>query len=255
MGNFAKVSAGSGILKVAGTDLGFLKGQGKIVLNRELLELRTGVPKKFQGALVKEMIHRIEMPVAELDADTLSKCSGFTPVTSVLGVLTQVLDAANQEKTFGGGWGGSDVFEFITLDGPNVENLAVKNVAEAVTYVAGTDYFLLDDLGVVLRIEGGAIASGATVRLIYDYTPVASKRLNIGKDFAIFNLTDVEFTHTRPDGKKVRHFMHKAQASGNVELSYDTEASDFIMTNFMCEALDDVANNPNSPLGYWDFVE
>lgn len=249
MGNFQKVTVGGGSISVGGLDLGFLKGDIKLTLGRETLELRTGVPRRFQGSVVTQLIHRIEAPTVQLDADTLSKASGFTPVTTVAGTPVTVADAANQERTFAAYGGGA--VEVITLDGPSVTGLVVTSVDELTTYTVNDDYILDATTGLVYRNPGGTIASGATVRVHYGYTPAASKRLNIGAAWQIFTLTDVLFTHTRPNGTNFTAYMPKAQASGNVELSFNTEANDFVMSNFVCEALDD-ASHPEAPLGYWN---
>jgi len=90
------------------------------------------------------------------------------------------------------------------------------------------------------------------VHVSYKYTPAASKRLNIGAAWAVLNLTNVVFTHTRPSGKQFIAVMHKAQAAGNVDLEFSTEANDFVLMQFNCSAIDDTANHPASPLGYWD---
>lgn len=247
MGDFQKVTAGSGILTVNSADAGFIKGPAKVTLGLEKIELWAGLPQAFQGALVTKIIHKIEAPLAQLDADTLSKCSGFTPVTVIDGSQVTVTAIA---KTFVA----AGAFETIVLAGPTVADLVVtENVVEAPDTYTVTDDYILDAVnGVIYRNPSGVITQGQTVKVAYKYTPPASKRLNIGAAWAILNLTNVQFQHTRPNGKKLTHFMHLAQASGNVELSYDSDAKDFVMTNFSIQSVDDTANNPTSPHGYWD---
>ena len=249
MGNFNNVTVGSGTLSVNGTDVGFLKGPVKVSLSHEKLELKSGVPRKLQGSVITEMIHKIEAPLAELSADSLSRASGFVPVSTVAGVEVTVADGDDQARTFAT-FGGA--MERIILDGPAVTNLVVKSADEMTTYTVNNDYILDATTGIVYRNPGGAIPSAATVHVAYKYTPVASKRLNIGAAWQVLDLTNVVFTHTRPNWKLFVAVMHKAQAAGNVDLSFDTEASDFVIQQFNCSAIDDTANHPEAPLGYWD---
>ena len=53
MGDFNKVTVGSGTLSVNGTDVGFLKGPVKVALGHEKLELKSGVPRKYGYILAK----------------------------------------------------------------------------------------------------------------------------------------------------------------------------------------------------------
>jgi len=249
MGNFNNVTVGSGTLSVNGTDVGFLKGPVKVSLSHEKLELKSGVPRKLQGSVITEMIHKIEAPLAELSADSLSRASGFVPVSTVDGVEVTVADGDDQARTFAT-FGGA--MERIILDGPAVTSLVVKSADEETTYTVNSDYILDATTGIVYRNPGGTIGSKATVHVSYKYTPAASKRLNIGAAWAVLNLTNVVFTHTRPSGKQFSAVMHKAQAAGNVDLEFSTEANDFVLMQFNCSAIDDTANHPASPLGYWD---
>lgn len=57
----------------------------------------------------------------------------------------------------------------IDLGRRGVSGLVVKSADLATTYVAGTDYELAPVTGLVTRKAGGAIASGATVSVAFDY--------------------------------------------------------------------------------------
>ena len=249
MGNFNNVTVGSGTLSVNGTDVGFLKGPVKVSLSHEKLELKSGVPRKLQGSVITEMIHKIEAPLAELSADSMSRASGFVPVSTIAAAEVTVADGDDQARTFAT-FGGA--MQRILLDGPNVTNLVVKSADELTTYTVNNDYILDATTGIVYRNPGGTIGSAATVHVSYKYTPAASKRLNIGAAWQVLDLTDVVFTHTRPSGKLFVAKMHKAQAAGNVDLEFSTEANDFVIQQFNCSAIDDTANHPEAPLGYWD---
>ena len=249
MGNFQEVTVGAGTLSINGVDVGFLKGPVNVSLGHEKLQLKTGVPRKLQGSVITEMLHKIEAPLVQLSADSLSKASGYVPVTTVAGVQVTIADGDDQARTFAAYNGGA--VQAIILDGPTVVALTVKSVDELTTYVVNDDYILDADLGIVYRNPGGAIPAGATVHVDYKYTPAASKKLMIGAAWKVLDLSNVLFTHTRPNGKTFTAKMWKAQAVGNVDLDFSTDANDFIMTKFSCEAIDDTANHPSSPLGEW----
>lgn len=61
---------------------------------------------------------------------------------------------------------GADVIALAQVD---VRNVVVKNNLETVTYTEGTDYYVEYESGRVVRITGGGIASGDTVKVSYDY--------------------------------------------------------------------------------------
>jgi Gp37 protein len=58
----------------------------------------------------------------------------------------------------------------IQLPAGNVANLVVTPAAGGTPYIAGTDYSLDAVNGIISRIAGGAIASGATVSVAYSYS-------------------------------------------------------------------------------------
>jgi hypothetical protein len=61
---------------------------------------------------------------------------------------------------------GADV---IALANTDVSEVVVKNNAESVTYVEGTDYNVQYETGRIVRIVGGGISSGDTVKVAYQY--------------------------------------------------------------------------------------
>lgn len=247
-GNFRKMTAGVGVITVGGLDVGFLKGV-KLKKTHQKLQWKTGVPRTLRGTLITEHMHVIEAQSMELDARNLSLATG-DDVQVVDGTPVTINDAANQEKTFAP-WPTGGSIQAIILDGPNIENLVIKNQAEAVTYVLGTDYIQDDNLGVVYAIEGGAITAGQTVRVAYEYTPPASLQLNFGARTELEVLENVVFSHTRPSGKIFQAKMWKASASGDLDLDFSNDASDFTMFNVVIEALHDEAH-PDNPVGYWN---
>ena len=85
---------------------------------------------------------------------------------------------AEAEYTFGD----ADIIE---LADPYPQGLTVKNTAGSTTYVAGTDYRVNADTGVVTRVAGGGIAAKATVKIAYgrlDETAVTNAQVQGGVD-------------------------------------------------------------------------
>lgn len=88
--------------------------------------------------------------------------SGIAIVVNVFDPEVHRSSQAATEKTF-------DADDEIALDHPGVMNLVVQDQAETATHEAGTDYTVNAATGVITRLEGGAIAAGATVSVAYDY--------------------------------------------------------------------------------------
>lgn len=61
-----------------------------------------------------------------------------------------------------------DDLGLITLDHQYVLNCVVKDSTGITTYVAGTDYILDAEAGTVIRLTGGVIQAGATLKVNYD---------------------------------------------------------------------------------------
>lgn len=227
MGDFTQVSVGDGILKLDGTDAGFIRN---VNFNRTLtqLKLETGNPKRLQGtAPVKEEVF-ISAEFLELSMTNFSRFMGI-PAVVVTDDPVTISDGANQEKTFAASGDYAGALERIFLDGINVASLVIKNVAEAVTYVEGTDY-ILDGTGRgVIRLEGGDIASGQTVRVSYTYTPVVSTKIRGGESFD-FQRFSIEFRHPKIKAAKDLVIHHSiVEPSPNFAMNFNADG--FIANN------------------------
>ncbi|MGE0493285.1 MAG: hypothetical protein AB7S38_29020 [Vulcanimicrobiota bacterium] len=250
MGNFQEVSLGNGALSYNGVDVGFLKGDVTLRYNYDILDFKTGIPLKLQGSINREIICEIEAGVAQLSAANMSMALGGLTIATT-GSTTSINDAANQERTFGGSYQGSGI-EFILLDGPSATSLVIKNTAEDTTYTAGTDYLLLGTLNVVIRLSGGSISSGQTVRVAYDYQNITGKQINLGNQVSLAQVPLV-FTHTRPNGKLITVNFWKASVNGQFENVFSE--SDFIINRPLFRSVADEDNHPSNPMGYALFEE
>lgn len=194
MGNFTQVSVGDGNIKLGGVDAGFIRN---VQVNRTLnqLELKTGNPRRLQGKIPVEEIVQVTAEFLELSMENFSRFMGI-PLEIETDDPVTIADGDNQEKTFSAAGDYTGALERIHLDGINIGSLVIKNLAEDVTYVAGTDY-LLDGTGRnVIRLSGGSITSGQTVRVSYTYTPVVSTKIRGGENFDFLRF-EFEFRHPK----------------------------------------------------------
>lgn len=95
---------------------------------------------------------------------------GFVVAVNVLDPATHKTSVTNEEKTF------NTVTNKLQLNKAWVASEVVKNSGGTVTYVKGTDYTIDYEQGIITRIPEGAITSGQTVKISYDWAD-ASKVL------------------------------------------------------------------------------
>lgn len=237
MGTFTEVSVGDGNLKLNGVDAGFIRN---VSLRRTLeqLTLETGNPRRVQGKVPVREIVQLTAEFLELSMTNFSRFMGI-PLTVVTDDPVTIADGANQEKTFAATGDYTGALERITLDGINVGSLVIKNVAEDTTYVAGTDY-LLDGTGRnVIRLSGGSITSGQTVRVSYTYTPVVSTKIRGGETFD-FQRFSIEFRHPKiKAGKDL--VIHHSIVEPSADFNMNFNADDFIANQVTFDFIYDTA--------------
>lgn len=261
--NFKNCDAGVGDLYVGNTNVGFLeKFQAR--KSGEALKLFNKTPEVFRGQILTKRQHIWTASLYEGSMENIGLFSGADQVVNIAGSTVTIADGDNQEKTFAVA-PGDGATQSITLDGPNIGSLVIKNVAEDDTFDVNADYILINSTtgrARVYRNPGGAIPSLATVRLTYTHTPPASKRLLIGDSSrtTIPTLLNLRFEHENPanDAKKRNCIMHRGSCSG--ELKLDFEDGKFQMLDVEIEAEPDdtkkVSNGgAGDELGYWDWID
>lgn len=84
-------------------------------------------------------------------------------------------------------------------------------------------------------------------------TPNGNARISFGTSWQLAELNNVQFLHTRPNGKTVKIFFPKAQVKpGSQELRFSTD--DYILQDVTITALYDSRTAASSyPLGYIEF--
>lgn len=248
MGNFQNVSMGNGELFANGVSCGYLKGDVNYKYNYTVEDFKVDVPLQLAGSITKEVIAELTAPLAEISVANIAMAlGGLTPV-STGSPVTIANSSPYQTRTFAVFQGG---IEAIVLDGPAVTSLAIRSNDGVTTYAANTDYFLIPgttSAGYVFRVPGGAIASGATVRVAYTYTGVTGQQINLGVQFSLAEI-DLEFRHKSPvNGKFQTVKMWKAVTNGAFELNYSE--GNFLINNVTFKAVRDPSHATN-PLGYW----
>lgn len=74
----------------------------------------------------------------------------------------------------------------VPLAHKNVSSVVIKDVTDATTYIAGTDYNVISPaLGLIEVLVGGAIADGAVLHASYSYAAESGYQVNIGSNALI----------------------------------------------------------------------
>ena len=248
------ISMGTGSLYLARRNVGFLSGGVDYEYKYDVEKIKSGVPKRTVCKITKEISANLKAGLLEICLPNLAVALGGLPISSQVAATAVATDddAANIERTFTPNFDGSGG-ETIML-GPgwglakNFASVNIENVGETTTYAAGTDYTLDAATGIVTRISGGGIASGATVRVSYTYDRVAGRQLKLGAQFSLAEM-DLTFVHTKPaDGKRIWVWAPKASVTGTIGFKFDPDNP--IINNIELEIIDDSANNPTMPFGY-----
>lgn len=252
MGSFHNATLGTGTeVLVDGIDLGYTRGDIQFRRESETLDFETGIPINTVGRVPLTDKWFATVPMGEIVARNISYATLNIPVSQVAGTPVTIADSAPyQQRTFAAFAGGT--LERLVLDGGPVTSLVVKSADGLTTYNVNDDYILDATTGVVYRNPGGAILSGATVRVSYGYTPVAKDRLKLGVNNAVAERS-FKFTHVSPvSGKIIVVEFWKAMSSASFELNF--QEREYMVVNLELQALPDPINHPTEPMGYIDFI-
>ena len=259
-GNFDNVTLGGAVVEMADyggsyVDVGYTDGDIEFSRSAELKKLIDGIPLNTVGqVLLKEEIS-IKVPAVEITAANIRHASLNLAITDVSGGTVNVTDGSNTEGTFATNSAvpGGTTFQVIVLAGGTVTNLVVENQAENTTYTVTDDYILDAANGYLYRNPSGAIGSGATVRLTYDYVAVASKRIKLGTNLAV-GYKKVKLTHTSPvSGNIITVELWKCLAAGTLPLSFKKE--EWMHIDIALTAIPDASNHASEPIGYISIQE
>jgi hypothetical protein len=255
VGNFDKVSLGTGALEYDGVDVGFLKGNVEWNYEYDVKKFKTGVPRKLQGQIVAELSSSLKAGYAELSAENVALALGGLSITTTTDTPVSVPFGGTPEEsvgvfTFAADANGVQMIQLAPgIPIASVSSITIKSADEVTTY-ASSKYLVFPNTGKIYKITTGSgdIPDGATVHVAYTYTPIAGKRINLGTQFSL-PTAPVTFTHTRPNtGKDVIIHIPKAAISGTVKLVFDEE--NFIVNDITLDAVED-ASNPTYPFGYY----
>jgi len=258
MGDFTRVTMGAGILKINDVDVGFLKKEVKVTFKTETKEfIPPVIPKRVAGLFVLSQSFELQPAMAEISGDNMKYAlGGIEPVVSSGSLVDKT--ASFESLTFAVSAGSPGIQRVklgasaarvmpVTISGSE-DAPVVKSSDELTTYVENTDYIVDYTTGWVYRNPGGSIGSGATVKVKYKYTPVAGKRIDLGKGYSQLTFK-LEFIHTNPNTqKKIQVVMWKAAVKPEFDFSFGDSEELALTPTFT--ATDDSDINPDNPYGY-----
>lgn len=97
---------------------------------------------------------------------TLQKVSSTNMAMAVLGAATtgsQEEGSATAEAVT------AKVGKYVDLGFAKISNLVVKDETDTTTYADGTDYYVDEDLGMIMALAGGSITDADVLHCAYDY--------------------------------------------------------------------------------------
>lgn len=248
MSDFNNATLGGAEVYVDDVAIGYTDGDIDFGRSTEIKKLRDSIPLTTVGQVILSEEFTVKVPAVEITAANIVRAGLNLQNTATPGTLVTVSDGSNQEKTFASLTAHSNgVLESIVLDGPNVASLVVENTAENTTFTVNDDYILDAALGVVYRNPGGAISSGATVRVSYTWTPAAYDTIPLGVNNAIQN-KKVKLVHISPvSGRTITVELWKCLGSGALTMSFKKE--DWMHLDMEFTALPS-SDHPTNPIGY-----
>lgn len=246
---FQNCTIGVGAFLINAREVGLTNGGTTVARAVETKDLEDGIPLMVQGRVPIREGHTMTIPMVELTIQNLSDVSLNVPRTIIPGTPVAMADGDNVERRFQPLFGAGGI-EFIRLPGPiTALGFTISNVAETVDYDIDDDYIVDYANGMVLTVPGGDISPGQVVRLVGEYTPPKSERLEFGRNLPI-QVKEVTFIHVSPvSGNIFTAFMPSAQFSGTLNADFARE--EFAIVNAQASAVPD-PSYPSYPLGYWD---
>jgi len=251
--NYCEYNGGS--VKWDNTDIGFVKDV-TFTSNIETESLKTsgtGGPLKLRGKKAKEYVCQLKAQMFEvsnpanmallLGGGAAAGATGGSPVT----VTKQALTFAEHS--------GQGV-ESVVLDGGTISGSAdapvVYSADEQTTYDVNDDYILDSDLGVIYRNPGGAILTGAVIKVTYKHTPATGYTIPLGSTFALARKALV-FEHLNEDEDIItRITFWIAEPDGKANFTFSDGA--FVMPEITWDSIDDTTNHASSPFGKIEIV-
>lgn len=255
MGNASNITLGTGTFSVNTVDVGYLGEKVEFNYKDEVKDIKQGIPRRSVLLIPLETECSLQAEWIETSPENMGYAlGGLTPAT-IAG--TEVDKTESFEILSFAANANNPGMESVKL-GPTAnraqkvaitaESVVVKNSTEATTYTENDDYIVDYDTGYVFRNPGGAISTEESCKFKYSYTPVASKRIDLGKAY-VQTYFELEFVHTNPTTLKTTTVhLWKAQASREFALAWDSQNEVKLNPKFI--AMDDSDNHPDNPFGY-----
>ena len=259
--NEKEMSLGAPQVLINDVDMGYIDGV-KMRVSTEIKERWFGAPKKRACIIPLKDAFEIDLSLAQINSNNLSYAlGGITPVTTNGSEVdkTTSFETLTYSKTKAPGVYTAKMgptasrYEWVTISGDG-DAPVIKDLDEDTTYVKNQDYFYDPVTGWVYWIEGGTnwanfVADNYQAKHKYKYTPVESKRIDLGKPYNLIP-HKIELIHKMvlDVEKEIYICMWKGQAKPEFELEMNDENDLQLTPTFF--ALDDSENNPDNPYGF-----
>jgi len=221
---------GLGDLFINDEFVGNLKGSVTMTVTREKAFQRAGNNIADQKAMVTKEEVTLEAEICDIKIEQLRNALGISQVSEV-GAKTM----RNREVI--ALVGTTAVIPAKVIAG----GIKVSKLDRAITYVTTTDY-VKNASGSIVRISGGAIASGQNVILEYNFSSaVGTKYLRAGGETTDVPVFEVKYTHKDSTGKLWQITLFKAISNTEFEIAFnERESGDYTIHNIAFKALVDI---------------
>ncbi len=260
--NEKQITLGAPQVKINDVDLGYIE-KVNLRVGSELMEKFYGIPKIRACIIPIQQSFEVDLALDQINSTNLSySLGGITPVATNGTEVDK--STAFETLTYSKNAGAPGIYkakmgptasryEFVTISG-GADVPVIKDLDEDTTYVKNQDYMYDPFSGWVYWIEDGTnwanfVADGYKAKHKYKYTPVESKRIDLGKGYTLVP-HKIEIIHKMvlDTVKEIYICMWKGQAKPEFEWEMsDQKTFQFNPTFFGLDASDE---NPDNPYGF-----
>lgn len=220
---------GVGDLFINDEFVGNLKGSVTMNVTREKAFQRAGNNIADQKAMVTKEDVTLEAEICDIKIDQLRRALGVLQASE-----TGAKSVRNREVI--ALTGVTPVVPAKTI----VDGIKVSKLDRSIVYASGTDY-TKNLSGNIVRVSGGAIATGQNVVLEYNFSSASAKYLRVGGETAEIPSFELKYTHKDSSGKLWQITLFKAISNTEFEIAFnERESGDYTVHNIAFKALVDI---------------
>lgn len=250
--DISKVLLSSGVLKINGSAVGYLKDPVESIYKVYEKDIEAGSESSgllmFQGGIPFKVEHTLRASQLEFTAANVSKALGGAAITTVNATPVVVTSLTAQMEAFGG-------VQRAFIGGGVITSGPTVTLPDLTPCVEDTDYVVDHTDGYIIRIPGGNISSLGFVVLSGEYTPYASSTIKYGIIPARTQYT-LEFIAAHPEtADKFHVYMPKCEANKDLKFSFGA-GGEPVNIDVLWRAVDDRVSSPTQPMGYakWEVI-